>query len=169
MYSQKDIRWRFLRLGSGRKNIGQAGCLLTCYAQLLTNYGIEINPGRLNQVFTMLRIYIDGNLLPDNALQRIYPDYAQYSGSYYPSRDLFPLLERKPGEEIILKIDANPSPGEQRHFVLLKSVLVDKYAKTTEVVIADPLGGWVGDFARRYGDPQENIVRIIKYRMREVK
>ena len=168
MYSQRDIRWRFINVGTWQKNIGQVGCLLTCFAQLLTNYGIRINPGQLNQVFTMLRIYIDGNLLPDNAIARAWPDYAEHVGSYYPTIDLL-ALERKPGEEIILKIDASPSPGEQRHFVLLKSVLVDKYAKTKEVVIADPLGGWVGDFSKRYGDPRENIIRVVKYRMKGVK
>lgn len=48
-YSQLDPRWLGERLGHGQQNIGGWGCLLTCYAMMLTAYGLPITPAELNR------------------------------------------------------------------------------------------------------------------------
>ncbi len=48
-YSQKDSRWHGDQLGHGQQTLGSWGCLLTCYAMMLTAYGVQFNPAELNQ------------------------------------------------------------------------------------------------------------------------
>jgi hypothetical protein len=47
-YSQLDPRWKNDRLGHGQPTIGSWGCLMTCYAMMLTAYGRRYNPAELN-------------------------------------------------------------------------------------------------------------------------
>jgi hypothetical protein len=47
-YSQLDPRWKDDTLGHGQPTIGSWGCLLTCYAMMLTAYGLRFNPAELN-------------------------------------------------------------------------------------------------------------------------
>lgn len=42
-YSQRDIRWRYLRLGSSKSTIGNYGCAITCLAMLSGRAPSEIN------------------------------------------------------------------------------------------------------------------------------
>lgn len=166
MYSQRDPRWGSEQLGYSRKNtIGTAGCLLTCFAQLAANHGIGTDPGLLNGKLKAKGLFSGGDL-PDNALAKAYPDIL-YIGSInqYKGNPLeLGLFDRKPGEEVIIKVDFNHnlSDGVQGHFVLLKS-----WDGKDTVMIADPLGGWVGDFRKKYGDPRYNILKIIKYEFKE--
>ncbi|MCA9951452.1 MAG: cellulase family glycosylhydrolase [Anaerolineales bacterium] len=48
-YSQRDPRWVNQRLGNGNQTIGSWGCLLTCYAMMLSAYGLPITPDQINQ------------------------------------------------------------------------------------------------------------------------
>ena len=48
-YSQRDPRWSDHQLGHGHQTIGSWGCLMTCYAMMLTAYGRPFNPAELNQ------------------------------------------------------------------------------------------------------------------------
>jgi hypothetical protein len=166
MYSQRDPRWGSEQLGYSRKNtIGTAGCLLTCFAQLAANHGIGTDPGLLNGKLKAKGLFSGGDL-PDNALAKAYPDIL-YIGSInqYKGNPLeLGLFDRKPGEEVIIKIDFNHnlSDGVQGHFVLLKNWTYDG------VIIADPWYGSADDFIRHYGKPEENIIRVIKYKFKEV-
>ena len=47
-YSQIDPRWKNDKLGFGQPTIGSWGCLMTCYAMMLTAYGLRFNPAELN-------------------------------------------------------------------------------------------------------------------------
>jgi hypothetical protein len=163
MYSQRDPRWGSERLGFSTKNtIGTAGCLLTCFSQLAANYGIETDPGRLNSKLKAKGLFSGGDL-PDNALATAYPGNAVYIGSinqYKGNPFEMGLLNREPREEIIIKVDFNHNlvDGVQGHFVLLRE----------GTIIGDPWYGSVEDFTRHYGKPEENIIRIIKYKFKEV-
>jgi len=155
MYSQKDLRWRWTQLGNCKgSTIGSSGCLLTVMAQLLTNHGIKINPGELNKKLLITGNYRDGCLIPDNAIEKLYPDQVKYLGRKTSLTHMF----CEPGEEVILKVDSSKSAGIQRHFVLLKYIVNGK------AIIADPLGGRVGDLNKWYGNP----LAIIKYRFKGV-
>ncbi|MFW5941955.1 MAG: NBR1-Ig-like domain-containing protein [Chloroflexota bacterium] len=48
-YSQLDPRWRADILGHGQQDIGGWGCLLTCYAIMLTAFGLRVDPAELNR------------------------------------------------------------------------------------------------------------------------
>ncbi len=48
-YSQKDPRWAGTQLGHGGQTIGTWGCLMTCYAMMLTAYGRPHTPLELNK------------------------------------------------------------------------------------------------------------------------
>ncbi|NLF66674.1 MAG: peptidoglycan DD-metalloendopeptidase family protein [Chloroflexi bacterium] len=53
-YSQHDPRWANERLGHGQQTIGAWGCLLTCYAMMLTAYGLRVTPADVNRRFQQL-------------------------------------------------------------------------------------------------------------------
>ena len=165
MYSQRDLRWSWQYVGTSNRTILRVGCLLTCFAQLLTNHGHGFTPAQLNKYFKLTRRYIQTNILNDNAIEIINPKIKHIGSVVYPKQPVnLSLLECEPGEEIILKVDYNndPKDGEQRHFVLLKS-----WDGHDTVRIADPIGGCVGNFKDRYGDPRYNILKIIKYAFKE--
>jgi hypothetical protein len=48
-FSQRDPRWANDQLGSSSHTIAQAGCLITAAASMLTDFGVPIDPGRLNR------------------------------------------------------------------------------------------------------------------------
>ena len=48
VYSQKDPRWGFDRMGGSGHSLEAEGCLVTAAAMALTNMGYKINPGDLN-------------------------------------------------------------------------------------------------------------------------
>ena len=165
MYSQRDLRWSWQYVGSSNRTIYRVGCLLTCFAQLLTSHGYGFSPAQLNKYFKLTRRYIQTNILNDNAIEIVNPNIKHVGTVAYPKKPVnLSLLECEPGEEIILKVDYNndPKDGEQRHFVLMKS-----WDGKDTIMIADPLGGWVGDFRQRYGDSRYNILKIIKYEFKE--
>ena len=45
IYSQRDWRWRFSKMGNTRYSIGQDGCTITCLGMIL-----GIFPGQINQM-----------------------------------------------------------------------------------------------------------------------
>lgn len=148
MFSQNDPRWKDVLVGTGPKSIGEVGCLLTCFAQVLTNYERPYTPAELNQELIKRGVFINGNELPDDALES-WPDVAWLPSKYYPKLADFNL---EPGEEIIIRL------YNKKHFVLFKRLEGGK------VIVADPLHGDVIDFAKRYGDPLKNIYRMVRYR-----
>ncbi len=50
-YAQRDARWNGNQLGHGQQTIGSWGCLLTCFAMMLTAYGRRVTPAQLNEQF----------------------------------------------------------------------------------------------------------------------
>ena len=147
MYCQNDPRWKDILLGKGEKTIGEVGCLLTCFAQLLTNYGHYYTPAELNQEFYKRGAFINGNELPDDALES-WSDIIWLPSIYSPQLKDFSV---NPGEEIIIRLR---SP---KHF------LIFKWLEGSQVIVADPLSGNVVNFASRYGSPWNNIYRLIRY------
>lgn len=148
MYSQNDPRWKDVIVGTGKKTIGEVGCLLTCFAQLLSNYERPYTPDQLNQELIKRRAFFNENELPDDALKS-WPDVTWLPSKYYPTLNDFKL---GPGEELIIRL------LNKKHFVLFKRL------ESGRLIVADPLYGDVIDFSTRYGDPLKNIYRLVRYR-----
>jgi hypothetical protein len=47
-YSQNDWRWKNEKLGFGTQTFSEFGCLLTCYSMMLSGFGEDYNPLKLN-------------------------------------------------------------------------------------------------------------------------
>lgn len=69
-YSQKDPRWADLQLGHGGQTIASWGCLLTCYAMMLTAYGRPYTPQQLND---RLRDHVPDRGFEGSAVQFVAP------------------------------------------------------------------------------------------------
>jgi hypothetical protein len=155
MYSQNDPRWKDIKMGiwkddekADAKETWKVGCLLTCFAQLLTNHERPHTPAELNDVFVARRTYFNNNELPDEALDS-WPDVEFLSKTWSPGLN---NLKRDPGEEIIIRLIT------PKHFVIFKDLQKEK------VIVADPIDGTVINFADRYGDPRYNMQRLIRYK-----
>jgi len=48
VFTQDDPRWDFQLLGPTYETIGQSGCAITSAAMVLSAYGVDTDPGRLN-------------------------------------------------------------------------------------------------------------------------
>jgi hypothetical protein len=48
-FHQGDVRWRQEKLGLGESTLGGEGCAVTCAAMVLSSYGVDTDPGRLNE------------------------------------------------------------------------------------------------------------------------
>ena len=71
MYSQKDPRWSFIRLGTSTRTIAQDGCLLCCVAEMLRNTATRTDPARLNRWLTLHNGYINGNRFVFNSVEAL--------------------------------------------------------------------------------------------------
>ena len=52
IFSQNDPRWALELLGPTNDTVGQAGCAITSAAMVLSAYGVDTDPDRLNQYLT---------------------------------------------------------------------------------------------------------------------
>jgi ABC-type bacteriocin/lantibiotic exporter with double-glycine peptidase domain len=59
VFTQNDPRWTFELLGPTFDTMGQAGCAVTSAAMVLSAYGVDTDPERLNQYLTTHGGYTD--------------------------------------------------------------------------------------------------------------
>jgi hypothetical protein len=76
-FSQRDPRWAGDLLGNSTYTIGQAGCLITAAASMLSDFGCNTDPHRLNAWLTDHNGYKDGCLLRFAALAGLGADLVQ--------------------------------------------------------------------------------------------
>ncbi len=76
-FSQRDPRWANDRLGDSTYTMATAGCLVTAAASMLVDFGVETDPGRLNQWLRENNGYKDGCLFRFYALARLGADLVQ--------------------------------------------------------------------------------------------
>lgn len=62
-FQQNDPRWNFDLLGPTIETMGQAGCAVTSAAMVLADYGVDIDPQRLNNYLTT-----HGGYTPDGSI-----------------------------------------------------------------------------------------------------
>lgn len=56
-YLQNDPRWGAESMGTSAYRLGGSGCLVACLAAASASFGVETDPGRLNQAFSARGVY----------------------------------------------------------------------------------------------------------------
>lgn len=160
VFSQNDPQWQFKPLGDAQVDLGQDGCLNTAFADLGVYYGKDTDPARIDDAFEKAGIFIDEDLLPDNALNQLYSDISYQGSDHYESvpADLGKLQNylNDPTVSVIVCIDMG---GGNVHF----SPVVDTDGNDS-VTLANPWDGKIESFSQDYGDPKTNILRFIVYK-----
>ena len=149
LFSQRDPRWRGHPLGWGPAlgTIGDYGCFDTVLAMIAHDRGaLGANPASLDELFTAQKVFVRDptgtfDLLPDNALDRVYPAGFQTAGYAGYRADLIALAVASPDTYAVLWIS---TPSVPTHFVIA-------WSKDGRY-IADPWTGQVGLLAG-YGGP----------------
>lgn len=156
--SQRDPRWKNIRLGTGSATIGQMGCLVTCVAMVAKYYGFDTDPKRLNEWLKAHNGYSNGNLLNWYSLFIPVSTWVECLRTPAPLERIDETLAK--GEPCIVWVDFDPSTAiEQMHWVLI----IGKSGEDDYVMI-DPWDGFVGSFKNRYKDARRYIFRIVSYR-----
>jgi N-acetyl-anhydromuramyl-L-alanine amidase AmpD len=170
LYAQRDPRWANQRLGTADGiTLGQYGCYVTSMAMLACYYGHTITPAALDDLYTARGIYVDGDMMPDDALARAFPnlelvavhDYANAPADLGLLRSIAadPSLTAVIG----LDFDHNPADGVQTHFLDLAGC--DASTDGSGLRVADPWYGGVAPFDRNYGsDPATTIQKVVVYK-----
>jgi len=167
LYEQRDARWAAQRLGTANGiTLGQYGCYVTSMAMLACYYGHPITPAALDDLYTARQIYVNGDMMPDDALHQAFPDLelvAVHDYSNVPADlDVLRSIAADPALMAIvgLDFDHNPSDGIQTHF----SPLAD--CDGAHVQLADTwYGGVIADMTVNYGpDPASTIQKVVVYR-----
>jgi hypothetical protein len=88
VFTQDDPRWTFTLLGPTDETMGQAGCAVTSAAMVLSAYGVDTDPDRLNQYLTTHSGYTDDGSLywekaaevaPGGQVEKAYEDAPSYA------------------------------------------------------------------------------------------
>lgn len=171
LFSQRDPRWAAQRLGTvDGATIGTVGCYVTSQAESASNYGHNINPGQLDDIFTANESdpynkggYVGGDMCWDGMLAKVFSNF-HYDGTYHCESVPCDLSKLAPyeayGKEAIIELDFdhNPSDGVQTHFVRMYSF------NNGDPIVDDP---WYGDrqpLSKRYGtDPAHTIQKVVFY------
>jgi hypothetical protein len=156
VFGQQDY---YQRLGTvDGTTIRSHGCYVTTFATLAKACGKDTDPVQLNSLFTMNKLYASGNLMYDNNLTKVFPDIVyQKTYEFTGNADITLLKElmSDPTNWVILKIKI--PPPLLTHFVLCTGV-------NGTIQIADPMTKKVEDFAVRYGNPEQNILKYVVYK-----
>jgi len=167
LYAQRDPRWANQRLGTADGiTLGQYGCYVTSMAMLACYYGHPITPARLDDLYTARGIYVDGDMMPDDALHRAFPDLtlvAVHDFSNGPADlGLLRSIAADPSLTAVigLDFDHNPADGVQTHFSPLAG------CDGVHVQLADTwYGGVIVDMTVNYGpEPATTIQKVVVYK-----
>ena len=86
--AQDDPRWTFELLGPTYDTIGQAGCAITSAAMVLSSYGVDTDPSRLNQYLDLHQGYTPegwvywekaAEVAPYGQVEKAYEDLPSYA------------------------------------------------------------------------------------------
>jgi hypothetical protein len=88
VFTQDDPRWTFELLGPTFDTMGQAGCAVTSAAMVLSAYGVDTDPDRLNQYLTTHGGYTEdgwvywektAEVAPGDQVEKAYEDLPSYA------------------------------------------------------------------------------------------
>jgi hypothetical protein len=72
VFSQRDPRWRYDKLGFSKLTIGGYGCVITCLAMLLKTFGYDETPRTVNQKLKKVNGF-SGALLRWSYAEKVWP------------------------------------------------------------------------------------------------
>ena len=115
-FQQGDPRWDFELLGSTYETLGQSGCAITSAAMVLSAYGVDTDPERLNQLLITNNGYTtDGKVYwekaaeaaPYHQVEKVYEDDPSYA-----------LIDQNllAGNPVIIRLTL---PSGRTHFVVI--------------------------------------------------
>jgi hypothetical protein len=105
IFSQRDPKWKDVKLGNGKTTIGGFGCFVTSLAMLSGK-----TPPEVNEILKRGG-YFQGDLIISSVKM------AQSLGLEYHGRDN--LVNYNPKYQTIAEVDMSPAPGKQQHFVVV--------------------------------------------------
>jgi hypothetical protein len=88
VFTQDDPRWTLELLGPTFDTVGQTGCAITSAAMVLSAYGVDTDPGRLNQYLTTHHGYTEegwvywekaAEVAPGGQVEKAYEDLPSYA------------------------------------------------------------------------------------------
>lgn len=122
-FSQRDERWQADILGSGSETIGAAGCLITCMASLLSDFGVPTDPHRLNLWLNSHGGYVKGNLFVFDSVAGLGVDLVDYVDCRLTPAPIDALQDAlNAGAAVVVEVDAKPGGPLDRHWVRLVSL-----------------------------------------------
>ena len=88
VFAQDDLHWTFELLGPTFDTVGHAGCAITSAAMVLSAYGVDTDPDRLNQYLTTHGGYTEegwvywekaADVAPGGQVEKAYEDLPSYA------------------------------------------------------------------------------------------
>lgn len=154
-FSQRDARWRQMKLGASALTMGEAGCLITAVASLLADWGVATDPARLNAWLNAHGGYAppaDGGGACRFVFQAVEPLGARlrsWVDCYATPANLTRVARAtEDGYAALALVDTRPGDDVQAHWVRLLD------ARQRDCLIMDPWqapGQEVGSLVARYG------------------
>lgn len=135
IYSQRDTKWKDIKLGTSDVTIGNFGCTLTCFSMMVGK-----TPDTVNKLFIDNGVYASGNLIIWSNVHEALPELTLVErGWTYDNNKVKAWLDK--GCPVIVEVDAAPigSPRTS-HFVLYigNQVLADPWTGTTKPTSSYP-------------------------------
>lgn len=157
LYKQGDFP-QTLGTNKSTISIATSGCFVSSLAMKAVLYGHQVTPAQLNIVLVGKGIFIQENLLPDNALSQVFSDIHYIKTfDYEPIHtDLANIANLLADPATTLTIRINLGNGNL-HFV--EAVACDG----TTLHIANPLSGQIEDFSKNYGSPITANLHVLVY------
>lgn len=163
-FSQQDPAWAGIKLGTSNYTIGNGGCYITAFCNVLAQYGININPAQMNaKLLAEGRYTGDGGDVSGQTLSQMYPEIQYVQGYNWSNTENIGLdvlkINGKAGYEGIVGLDYQLDvAGVQTHFCRLRGVDDQGF-----VVIDDSLGGGRVRVQDRYGNQNLSVCYLDLY------
>lgn len=104
IYSQRDPRWKDIKLGFGETTIGSHGCFLTSLSMM-----VKQTPDKVNEILKKAGAFNKDLIISERAAEAL--------GLGYDGRD-YNINNMPKYSPSIKEVDMSPAPGKQQHFVL---------------------------------------------------
>ena len=115
LFSQNDPKWGEDWLGPTDQTMGEAGCAVSSAAMILRFYGLDTDPGRLNQFLDAHEGFTEQGWLKWEAVEPMSPGTVHHAYEDLPS---YALIDSnlKRGNPVIVRVRL---PGGITHFVVV--------------------------------------------------
>lgn len=169
MFNQWDSKWGSKPLGNPKYNLnmGNSGCYVTTVAMGLKSFFIkDLDPGRLRDQLAANGGFSDDGQLSWATLAKLFPGTELIGSSWttnVPGNNLVRITPDKAikdirsanlkGQVVGICVDlVKGNPRDPDHIVLAVET-----PATGEWIVADPDGGLLGPFSKRYGPKETGI------------